>query len=219
MRQIIADLRTTPKPSGPFERWEITQYGVKEKMVAGETEVKSKKGEVLGRVTLFSLMKADIEGTMRLNGKILNADSHGNVYEPKVVEVDGKKVTKMKPNPAKFDLTKSIWVDVTAKAPWGAGAKMPMIPFRTLALNPHFNKQHFYKKVYIKQLDGLKLPTGEVHNGICIAGDVGGMGEKHFDLCVGREDHHITIPSAGSPGTICEVEILDVSNASKPGAK
>ena len=72
---------------------------------------------------------------------------------------------------------------------------------------------------YIKQLDGSKLPTGEVHNGVCIAGDVGAMGEKHFDLCVGREDHHIAIPSAGSPGTICELEILDVSSASKPGAK
>ncbi len=138
---------------------------------------------------------------MRLDGKILNADSHGNVSEPNVVEVDGKKRTKMKPNPATFELTESTWVDVTAKAPRGAGAKMPMTP------NPHFNK-----------LDGPKLPTGEVHNGICTAGDAGGRGEEHFDLCVGREDHHITTPSAGSPGTICEIEILDLSNASKPGA-
>jgi len=219
MRDIISDLRNTTKPKGPFERWEITQYGVKEKMASGDTEVKSRKGDVFGQVTRVSLMKADIEGTMRLDGKILNIDTHGNVYEPRVVEVDGKKITKMKPNASKFDPARSTWIDVTAKAPWGAGAKMPLIPFRTLALNPHYNKQHFYKKVYIKQLDGMKMPNGEVHNGMCIAGDVGGMDEKHFDLCVGREDHHISIPSVGAPGTICELEILGVSDVSKPGGK
>jgi len=219
MRDIISDLRNTTKPKGPFERWEITQYGVKEKMASGDTEVKSRKGDVFGQVTRVSLMKADIEGTMRLDGKILNIDTHGNVYEPRVVEVDGKKITKMKPNASKFDPARSTWIDVTAKAPWGAGAKMPLIPFRTLALNPHYNKQHFYKKVYIKQLDGMKMPNGEVHNGMCIAGDVGGMDEKHFDLCVGREDHHISIPSVVAPGTICELEILGVSDVSKPGGK
>jgi hypothetical protein len=65
MRDIIADLRATPRPTGPFERWELTQYGVKERMVPGDVPVRSKTGEVFGSVTRDSLLKADIEGTMR----------------------------------------------------------------------------------------------------------------------------------------------------------
>jgi hypothetical protein len=220
MRDIIADLRATPKPAGPFEKWEITQYGVKEKMLPGDVEVKSDKGEVFGTVSRDSLLLADIEGTMRLGEKILNITHHGNVYEPRQVVVDGKTITKMKPNREKFDPAKSLWTNVTATAPWGAGAKMPMVPFRTLALNPHFNSALFYKKIYIKQLDGMTMPNGEVHNGICIAGDIGGMGATHFDLCVGREDRHISIPSVGGRGgTICEIQVLGESAASRPGKK
>jgi len=219
MRDIIADLRATPKPTGPFERWEITQYGVKEKLLPGDIEVKSKAGEVFGTVSLNSLMKADIEGTMRLGGKILNITRSGSVYEPQEQIVDGKTVIKYKPNPAKFDPAKSQWTNVTSTAPWGAGARMPLVPFRTLALNPKYNPPSlFYKKVYIKQLDGMTLPNGDVHNGVCIAGDVGGMRPTHFDLCVGREDRHITIPSVGGRGgTICEVQILGESAVSRPG--
>jgi len=220
MRDIIADLRATPKPTGPFEPWEITQYGVKENMYPGEIEVRSKSGEVFGTVSLDSLIKADIEGTMRLRGRILNITQAGNVYEPVEKIVGGTKVIKRKPNRAKFDPTKSLWTDVTTTAPWGAGAKMPLVPFRTLALNPTYNRALFYKKVYIKQLDGMTLPNGEVHNGMCIAGDVGGMREKHFDLCVGREDRHIHVPSVGGPGgTIVELQILGDSAASRPGRK
>jgi hypothetical protein len=220
MRDIIADLRATPTPTGPFERWEITQYGVKEKMQPGEVPVKSASGEVFGAVTRESLMKADIEGTMRLSGKILNITHKGNVYEPREVIVDGKKVIKNKPNPAKFDPSQSLWTDVTAKAPWGAGAKMPLIPFRTLALNPTLHPALFYQKVYIKQLDGMTLPDGQTHNGVCIAGDVGLMKVQHFDLCVGREDHHIQVPSVGGAGgTMCEVQILGECAASRPGKK
>jgi len=64
------------------------------------------------------------------------------------------------------------------------------------------------------------MPNGEVHNGMCIAGDVGNMHEHHFDFCVGREDHHIQIPSVGGRGgTIVELQILEESAASRPGKK
>lgn len=66
-------------------------------MASGDIEVKSRRGNVFGQVTRVSLMKADIEGTMRLDGKILNIDTHGNVYDPRVVEVDGKKITNRHP--------------------------------------------------------------------------------------------------------------------------
>lgn len=210
MRDIIADLRGTPAPTGPFDRFEITQFGVKEKLEAGDVEVKSKKGQVFGTVSLRSLMLADIEGTMRLDGRILNITQTGNVYEPKEVMVDGKKVIKKKPVAAKFDPSKSLWVDVTAQNPWGAGARMPLIPFRTLAINPSMNRSMYNQKVYIKQLDGQTMPgTNERHNGICIVGDAGGMRKTHFDLFVGREDHHIRVPSVGTgDATICEIQLL-----------
>ena len=71
MRDIAAELRATSPPAGPFERFEITQYGVKEKLEPGDVEVRSAAGEVFGKVTRRSLMLADIEGTMRLGGRIL----------------------------------------------------------------------------------------------------------------------------------------------------
>ncbi|TMQ14398.1 MAG: hypothetical protein E6J91_15475 [Deltaproteobacteria bacterium] len=216
MRDIAAELRATSPPAGPFERFEITQYGVKEKLEPGDVEVRSAAGEVFGKVTRRSLMLADIEGTMRLGGRILNITSHGNVYEPRDVIVDGKKVVKQKPVAEKFDPAKSLWTDVTVKAPWGSGSKMPLVPFRRLAINPYLNPDLHYRRVYIKQLDGMQLPTGERHNGVCIAGDTGGMRKTHCDLFVGREDRHITIPSVGQGGaTMCEVQIMETSSTAR----
>jgi peptidoglycan hydrolase-like protein with peptidoglycan-binding domain len=216
MRDIYSDLAGTPAGTGPFDRYEITQFGVKEKLASGDVEVKSKSGQVFGTIALRSLMLADIEGTMRLNNRILNITQSGNVYEPKEVMVDGKKVIKKKPNAAKFDPNKSLWVDVTVQKPWGAGARMPLIPYRTLAINPSVNSSLYNKKVYIKQLDGLTMAgTNEKHNGICIVGDAGGMRKTHFDLFVGREDHHISIKSVGTgDATICEIQVLGDSPAS-----
>ena len=183
---------------------------MKEKLDPGDVEVKSPDGEVFGTVSEHSLMLADIEGTMRLHGRILNISHSGNVYEPREVIVDGKKVTKKKPVRSKFDPDKSRWHDVTKKAPWGSGSKLPLIPFRVLAINAKLNKQLYKRKVYIKQLDGLTMVNGDKHNGICIVGDCGGMRKTHFDFFVGREDHHITIPSVSHGGaTICEIKILD----------
>src|SRR5262249_30611244 len=144
----------------------------------------------------------------------------GNVYEPKEVMVAGKKVTKNKPNPDKFDPAKSQWTDVTTRAPWGSGARAPLVPFRTLAINPRLNPSLYHKKVYIKQLDGLVMPNGEKHNGVCVVGDAGGMRQTHFDLFVGREDHHITLASIEQGGgTICEIQILGENPASSKPAK
>ena len=210
MRDVIADLRGTPAPPGPYDQFEITQFGVKERIEPGTIEVKSPKGQVFGTCSLRSLMLADIEGTMRLDGRILNIAKSGNVYEPKEVVVNGKKVIKKKPVAAKFDPSKSLWVDVTAKNPWGAGSHVPLIPYRVLAVNPQYNRALYRKKVYIKALDGLQMEgTNERHNGMCVVGDTGGMRATHFDLFVGREDHHIRIPSIGKgDATISEIKVL-----------
>jgi hypothetical protein len=223
MRAIIAELRAEPKPAAPsFHEREITQYGVKEKMLPGDTPVLAVDGTEFGKVAKNSLMKAEIEGTMRLNGRVLNVKTTGNVYDIPVEKVvHGKTVTVYKPDPAKFNPDNSRWEDVTSRAPWGSGSCLPLIPFRTLAVNRD-NETHFYrKKAYVEQLDGLVLPDGKTHNGICIIGDCGGMATgAQFDFFVGREDSHIRIP--GTPtkcGVASRVVILDDCEAAQKKKK
>lgn len=59
----------------------------------------------------------------------------------------------------------------------------PLIPFRTIAVDPHFVKPG--SKVYIPQLKGAKLPDGTVHDGMFIASDRGHFRGKHIDLFAG----------------------------------
>jgi hypothetical protein len=219
MRAIIAELRAEKKPaSADFHVRELTQYGVKEKMLPGDTPVLDVDGKELGKVAKSSLMKADIEGTMRLNGRVLNVKKHGNVYDREVEKViNGKTVKVHKPNPEKFEPKNSLWEDVTARAPWGSGACLPLIPFRTLAVNGSKEKGLYRKKVYVEQLDGLALPYGGTHNGVCIVGDCGGMAAgNQFDFFVGREDAHIAIPGTHTKaGVASRVAVLGDCEAAK----
>lgn len=218
MRGVAAELRATPKGPGNFQRREITQYGVKESLRPGDIQIMGQSGKTtvplpLPPVAKLGLYLADIEGTLRWSGRILNIVKSGNVYDKPVTRViNGVTVTKMKPTLEKFDPAKSLWADVTATHPWGAGSKMPLIPFRVLAHNYKTETPLFGRIVYIQQLDGLALPTGEIHNGMCIVGDTGGMAPpgKQFDCFVGREDRHIQIPSLADSqgGSVCNVEIL-----------
>jgi hypothetical protein len=129
---------------------------------------------------------------MRLDGRILNLAASGNVFDAMGNASEGR-----------FDPARSRWIDVSAQAPWGMGAKMPLIPFRTLAHDPRKEPSLYGRKVYVAQLAGMKLPTGEVHNGVCIVGDAGGMdGGLQFDLFVGPESGRISLPAQ------CNVEIL-----------
>lgn len=197
MRDILRELRETPKPSGPFtEQWAFSTYGVKEKMDAvGPRDRKTKKlrfadgadlvpvmdlaGTVFDRVTRYALFAADIEGTMRLGGRVLNITQTGRPRR-------GKPPHRYE----EFDPSLSRWKDVTAKHPWGSGSRVPLIPYRVLAINSGHDKHHYLQKVYIRALDGRRLPpTGEVHNGICIVGDCGSMDPgRQFDFFKGRQD-------------------------------
>ncbi len=211
MRDRLADLRATQAPTGgTFDRRQITHYYVKVAK-AGNTPVVDASGNQIGTCDWKTLFEADIEGTLRLaDGRVLNIDdSHGTVYGPKQVPGrDGKIVTKNKP--ISFDPMKSHWKDVTATTPWGSGAggQGGLIPFRTLAHNPHERlggATLYGKKVYIKQLDGHVLPTGETHNGICYVGDCGGMvAYQQFDFFTGTREYS---GSLGIPDT-CDVQIL-----------
>jgi hypothetical protein len=193
VRDIVAKLRAAPRGSGRFQQRQILQYGVWDNLQIGDTPVLDNKGRELGRVDKQSLYLADLEGTMRLDGKILNLITSGNVFDPKLGRAP---IEKFAPN-------KSRWVDVMATAPWGMGARMPLIPFRTLAHNPRGEAGLYGKKVFIEQLAGMKLPSGETHNGVCIVGDAGALeANTQFDLFVGPESNRISLPA------LCNVEIL-----------
>ena len=69
-------------------------------------------------------------------------------------------------------------------AKYGLGSTgCPLIPYRTIAVDPRFVK--LGSKVYIPQLKGAKLPDGTVHDGMFIAADRGNFGGAHVDLFAG----------------------------------
>jgi hypothetical protein len=193
VQDMVKQLRDHPRGKGSDARRDITQYGIWDRVASGDVPILDQKGRTLGLTDKKCLYLADIAGAMRLDGRILNLAESGNVYDPRA----GTAIFD------KFDPKRSKWIDVSDEAPWGMGAKMPLIPYRTLAYNAGREKDLYGKKVYIKQLDGVKLPSGEVHNGICIIGDCGSMEpEKQFDLFVGPEGRRVSIPPQ------CNVEIL-----------
>lgn len=197
MRNIVAELRATPRPTdGHFEQWAFSTYGVKEKLNSvgprdkktktlrfadggDEVPVRDKNGTVYGAATRYSLYAADIEGTMRLKGRVLNITQTGRPRH-------GKPPHQYE----EFDPTQSFWHDVTDRHPWGSGSRVPLIPYRVLAINAAHDSHRYLQKVYVKALDGVRLaPTGEVHNGVCVVGDCGSMDPgKQFDFFKGRQD-------------------------------
>src|SRR5262245_5891874 len=150
---------------------------------------------------------------MRLAGRMLSVVSSGNDHDEMVIMViSGVAVKRPAPNFDSFEPAFSRWVDVTERAPWGVGARLPLIPFRVLAHNARTETPLYLKMVYIEQLDGVRLPTGEVHNGMCVVGDCGSMAPAggQLDLFVGRSDHRVAIPSAAATegGAVSRVEIV-----------
>jgi len=59
----------------------------------------------------------------------------------------------------------------------------PLVPYRTIAADPHFLKSG--TKVYIPQLKGTKLPDGTVHDGLFVATDRGHFRGPHIDIFTG----------------------------------
>ena len=70
------------------------------------------------------------------------------------------------------------------RSKYGLGSTgCPLIPYRTVAVDPHFVK--LGSKVYIPQLKGAHLPDGTIHDGMFIAGDTGGFRGAHVDVFAG----------------------------------
>jgi 3D (Asp-Asp-Asp) domain-containing protein len=88
----------------------------------------------------------------------------------------------------------------------------PLIPYRTIAVDPRFVKPG--STVYIPQLKGARLPDGTTHDGMFIASDRGIFRGAHIDLFVGaaardtrpftrkgyRSRSHVTVYIAGRSG-------------------
>lgn len=177
---------------GAIQRRQIAQYGVWDQVAEGDVPVRGARGRVFGRVDRRSLALGDLAGALWLDGKIVSLVRSGHTF-------DGGG----EPDRARFDAAHSQWTDVSAQAPWGMGAKMPLLPFRTLAHDPRKEPSLYGRRVFVEPLAGVTLPTGEVHNGVCIVGDCGTMeGGLQFELFVGPESGRITLPAQ------CNVEIL-----------
>jgi 3D (Asp-Asp-Asp) domain-containing protein len=102
------------------------------------------KGNVLYRGSGEFKKKASIEGSARLmDGRVLNFHSR----------VDGE--------------IRWAFVD----APYGLGVKCPLIPMRSVAVDP--KQIPLNSIVHIKETEGMILQDGSIHDGIWLAVDVG----------------------------------------------
>lgn len=59
----------------------------------------------------------------------------------------------------------------------------PLVPYRTVAVDPHFVK--LGTTISIPQLKGSHLPDGTIHDGIFVANDRGHFRGSHVDIFVG----------------------------------
>lgn len=58
-----------------------------------------------------------------------------------------------------------------------------LIPYRTIAVDPHFVK--LGSTIYIPQLKGARLPDDTLHDGVFVASDRGHFRGKHIDVFIG----------------------------------
>ncbi len=127
-------------------------------------ELRTRNGEMIARVAPSFRHQLDIEGSARLrDGRVVNFDRKQNDEWRYVIALD---------------------------APYGLGVESyKLIPYRTLAVDPKVITQGAV--LYVPLLVGVKLPTGEVHDGFCFAHDVGQdetVQGKRIDIFVGFED-------------------------------
>ena len=60
----------------------------------------------------------------------------------------------------------------------------PLVPFRTVAVDPHFIP--LGTTIYIPQLKGTRLPDGTIHDGLFTAADRGHFRGHRIDIFVGQ---------------------------------
>jgi 3D (Asp-Asp-Asp) domain-containing protein len=65
----------------------------------------------------------------------------------------------------------------------------PLVPFRTIAVDPRVVKVG--SRVYVPQLKGMTLPDGTIHDGMFVASDRGHFRGKHLDFFIGAGTHGV----------------------------
>lgn len=135
-------------------------------------ELHTRDGRLIARVTPEFKSRLDVEGSARLrDGRVVNFSE----------KVGGS------------------WTYLVAEgATYGLDAKgRGLIPYRTLAVDPEVVP--LGSVVYLPSLDGIKLPSGETHDGLCLAQDTGQTIVGHrIDIFVGFEnDEDNTLTQSG----------------------
>lgn len=153
-----------------------------------ETEpILTPDGDLIKEVGARFKRHLDIEGSGRLSdGRIVNITR----------QVDGE---------ARYSVVRN--------APYGLGDHgYKLIPFRTLAVDPRVIP--LGTVLYVPDLVGVRLPTGELHDGYVFAHDTGGgiTGDR-IDVFVGFEnDVNNTLTRARRIGDMQALEIYQVDN-------
>ena len=135
-------------------------------------ELRTGEGELIARVTPTFKERLDVEGSARLrDGRVVNFD-----------ERVGERWTYLVAEGAQYGL------DARGRA---------LVPFRSVAVDP--SVVPLGTVVYLPALDGVRLPTGETHDGLCLAQDTGqGIEGKRVDIFVGFEnDEDNTLTRSG----------------------
>lgn len=141
----------TPQAVGAMEkigRVRITFYWIVDESDAAYQKaptaaIKDIRGRVLARTSARFRRHLLLEGSGKLrDGRVVTYQKH----------VSGE---------ARFRVTKH---------PYGAAyGRCPLVPYRTIAVDPKFVK--LGTRVYIPELEGTELPDGTVHDGIFFAHD------------------------------------------------
>jgi 3D (Asp-Asp-Asp) domain-containing protein len=189
-KKQLSELRRGYKRLGDFAPtfYRILDESTSEWKAEARTEaLLTVNGKLIEHVTTSFKRQLDIEGSARLrDGRIVNFDQ----------KIDGS------------------WRYMVARdAPFGLGLDgYKLIPYRTLAVDPKVIRPGTV--LYIPALDGVRLPSGEIHDGFFFAHDEGqGIEGNRIDVFVGYEsDVDNTLTRSGRIEDMHAVEVYRVND-------
>jgi 3D (Asp-Asp-Asp) domain-containing protein len=216
----VPTMTTKKKPDlSQCRKWRLTQYYVasqKEHPGTLNVPVQRQDGVLIGYATAGYFSSLSLEGTGIMgNGKLVNVSGlyipvDPVKYQP-VWEYHKKYLSKRAPGYSGLIISNDKVVKAFAfkEIPqnaigvgYGFDNGIPRTPHRTLAADLGRTKRddpRFKGKgglvpvgtdVYIKELDGVKLTDGSIHDGWCKVNDTGGgIFGAHFDVFIGYESN------------------------------
>jgi 3D (Asp-Asp-Asp) domain-containing protein len=215
-KNVAAAPLSAKKPdTAQLRSWRLTQYYVaaqREHVDAQTVPVYRYDGIVAGLASPAFFSSLSLEGTGIMgNGKLMNVNGtyipvKAEQYQP-VWDYHKKYLSHRDPGYSGLVIEndkvvkafsfREITPDAIGKG-FGTANKIPMDPYRTLAADlgrtskddPRYRGKGGLvpvgTRVYIKELDGVSLPDGSIHDGWCIVNDTGGgIFGAHFDVFIG----------------------------------